>query len=1489
MGPRNIGLDGASSNVLIDVWNMRPNGKLFIDLLQQTSPGAVELARLVSLAARVEPELLRAMRLRHLLPKVDAGAEADLWFSPLVQSSTPLGMTLRPEVLAELRSQLAMKESRPLLHAAWETLRLMHENVPDAVRLEEEVTYLSLSGARQKEIDNSLMPAVAALSRRNNERTLRWARRLLPRLPPKARRTQAAQFLDVKSARELGKPFLLGNPSADVIRLVDWLAPIDAEQVSVGIRLVEFPAGARLEFSHPPADRAHVIQAPRTDPIVIEMKWQGRRVNQLKIKRILLPLDDSVTVPDPRAEITVRTGLKESYLVKPPPPKEKKRERPPAKNRQDKDLTEVGRSPVSGFTLRHTLRGHSGDIRCFSWSPDGTYLASPSADKTIRVWDAISGLCEHLFQAHSAEVNSVAWSPDGQRVASASDDKTVRLWEVATGQLLQTLEGHTGIVNSVTCAPDGRRLASASDDKTIRLWQAARGQFMQTLELADRINSVAWSPDGQFLASAVDDGAIYLWDADQRQLMQTLIDHSGAVNSVAWSPDGQRLASASDDKTVRLWHVASGRLLWVLEGHADSITCVDFSADGRWLASKSKDNTVRLWRSDTGVCVGVLPETATDNWLAGIAFHPRRPVLATLGEEDTIIRIWELDESLLLNQAQGSVNYITAKLVLVGDSGVGKTGLGWRLAHNEFKEHSSTHGQQFWPIQQLGLKRNDGTECEAVLWDLAGQHIYRQIHSTFLENVAVALVLFDPSYRTDPLRDVEFWLEQLKGKGELPPTVLVGARADRGAPALAQEELEQFCQRYGIRGGYVSTSAKSGEGLEALLERIKGLIPWDEMTATVTTVTFKRIKDYVLTLKERPDRRAVLVGPLALREQLQATDQEWRFTDDEMMTAVGHLETHGYIGVLRSAAGEQSILITPELLTTLASSIVLLADKHPRELGAVSETELLQGKYQFDELAGLPPAESQILLDAVILRFLQHNICFRETLGNETLLIFPNMIKLRRPLQDDLPSTDDIAYVVRGRVENLYSSLVVLLGYWPWFTRVNHWQNQAQYEMGEGEICGFRLKELREGEIELVLYYSDRVPLDGRAKFQEMFEQFLYQRDANVQRFPAVVCPNGHSQERDMVMMRAREHKQFMFCNECGTKFELPDFDKLQSIGTSASPWLQHQEAAARLRSAYEMHLTKIKAYRRNWTVPRCYVSHVDAQAAWAKQLIEDLRDAGVYVVEQAAQVQSDDFVVVLDTPAYQKAFHARLLAADRPLVKARLDKGRQLISLAVTGRADVHKFQTCKPGAFTDETHYPIGLFDLVLNLYAIPFTHAGFAPLRQALHEQWEQTLADRKDAEENSPLKIFISYSHKDEEFKDELVTMLAALQRRGVVDTWQDRRIEAGDEWNRSIQDAMNDCDLALLLISPDYLASRFIQEKEQPKLLERQQEMRVRVIPIIVRACPWQNEPALKDLQALPRDNKAVITFSRNTGARDQAWTDIALVIEKRARKMTSDH
>jgi hypothetical protein len=222
----------------------------------------------------------------------------------------------------------------------------------------------------------------------------------------------------------------------------------------------------------------------------------------------------------------------------------------------------------------------------------------------------------------------------------------------------------------------------------------------------------------------------------------------------------------------------------------------------------------------------------------------------------------------------------------------------------------------------LGRRRRDGTECEAILWDLAGQPDYRLIHALFLDDADLALVLFDASDIHNPLHGVEFWLKQLQGGQSRCPTILVGAQVDRGTPTLTQEELEAFCRQHGIYGP-ISTSARTGEGLDALVDQMQALIPWDDKPATVTTTTFKRIKDYVLGLKGAETDRRTIVRPEELCQRLEATDPSWQFTDAEMLTAVGHLENYGYVKRLRTSQGETRILLAAELLNNLASSFVL--------------------------------------------------------------------------------------------------------------------------------------------------------------------------------------------------------------------------------------------------------------------------------------------------------------------------------------------------------------------------------------------------------------------------------------------------------------------------------------------------------------------------------------------------------------------------------------
>ena len=109
---------------------------------------------------------------------------------------------------------------------------------------------------------------------------------------------------------------------------------------------------------------------------------------------------------------------------------------------------------------------------------------------------------------------------------------------------------------------------------------------------------------------------------------------------------------------------------------------------------------------------------------------------------------------------------------------------------------------------------------------------------------------------------------------------------------------------------------------------------------------------------------------------------------------------------------------------------MLEARRNPKGLGALEEKRLLAGGYHFHELKDLGQAERDVLLDSAAVLFLEHNVCFRETdpLRMEPYLVFPELINLKKPLEEDIATEDGVAYTVIGPTENVFASLVVLLG-----------------------------------------------------------------------------------------------------------------------------------------------------------------------------------------------------------------------------------------------------------------------------------------------------------------------------------------------------------------------------------------------------------------------------------------------------------------------------
>ena len=123
------------------------------------------------------------------------------------------------------------------------------------------------------------------------------------------------------------------------------------------------------------------------------------------------------------------------------------------------------------------------------------------------------------------------------------------------------------------------------------------------------------------------------------------------------------------------------------------------------------------------------------------------------------------------------------------------------------------------------------------------------------------------------------------------------------------------------------------------------------------------------------------------------------------------------------------------------------------------------------------------------------------------------------------------------------------------------------------------------------------------------------------------------------------------------------------------------------------------------------------------------------------------------------------------------------------------------------------------------------------------------------------VFIRYSHKDERWKDRLVTHLDVLQRQGYLSVWQDRLIDAGDPWGPEIQKAMDQASLAVLLVSAHFLTSDFILKREVPYLL-KQQKRGLRIFPVIVDPFDREAVAWLARLQCRPKDAVPLSNFAR---------------------------
>ncbi len=807
---------------------------------------------------------------------------------------------------------------------------------------------------------------------------------------------------------------------------------------------------------------------------------------------------------------------------------------PPAGERAA-ETTEPAAGEEHADHCRMVLKGHTKSVWVVAVTPDGKTVVSGSEDNMLKAWDLATGQCRATFEGHTNLVFGVAITPDGKTVISGSEDTMLRVWDLNSGQSRATFADHKHAVYCVRVTADGKTAVSGSADNTLKVWDIGTDHCQRTLEGHTKpVSAVAVTPDGKTVVSASYDKTLRAWDLTTGRRRATLEAHAGRVLGVAVMADGKTIVSGSDDRTLKVWDLATGQCRATFEGHTGWVWCVAVTPDGKTAVSGSYDNTLKVWDLETGQCRATFEGHTSSVY--GVAVTPDGKTVVSASKDKTV-RVWDLPEPDRFIEPGKTRRYTNAKVILAGDTGVGKSGLAVRLTADEFKHTISTDGH--W-ASRYPLPHATGTkeiDREIWLWDFAGQYDYRLTHQLFMDETELAVLVFNPQDE-NPFEGLGQWDADLVKAGRRPfKKLLVAGRCDRGGLVVTKKSVQEFRRERGF-AKYIETSAQTGMGCDELRDAIVKNIDWDAIPWTASSRVFKALKDEIVRLR---DEGVVLLRMIELKQQLEMRLSGVSFSMDELRAVVGLLAGPGLVWQLEFG---DFVLLQPERINAYASAVVRKVRKHTDEIGCILERDIVDGKLDFQDMKRLRPDEEAIVLRAMHQTFVDHGICLREETDHGCQLVFPSYFKRKRPDLEGQPATF-VSYEFIGAINAVYASLVVRLHHTSAFDNDALWKFAADFKTAGGKRVGVKMTRKREGAAELTVYCDPATSDDTKVTFIKYVHEHLLRRGAEVKRYRHYVCGMCGHPVRDSELageiLEEKGTRGSIGCQKCGKKVPLWD------------------------------------------------------------------------------------------------------------------------------------------------------------------------------------------------------------------------------------------------------------------------------------------------------------------------------------------------------------
>ncbi|KIJ65491.1 hypothetical protein HYDPIDRAFT_88286 [Hydnomerulius pinastri MD-312] len=280
-------------------------------------------------------------------------------------------------------------------------------------------------------------------------------------------------------------------------------------------------------------------------------------------------------------------------------------------------------------------RGRPSDLCCTSegWGQPNPIVVSGGCDKTLRVWDAVSGHCIYVLREHTSTIRCIRVLHNRPIAVTGSRDTTLRVWNIQKGRMLRLLQGHSQSVRCLDVC--GNRVVSGSYDATCRIWNVDTGKCLHVLVGHEQeIYSVAF--DGIHVASGGMDTTVRVWDAKSGQCIALLQGHTALVCQLQLSPTAGLLATGGSDGRVITFDLHKYTSLQRIAAHDSSVTSLQF--DSNFLVTGGNDGRVRMYETQSGAYVRDLSERCESVWK--VACKGGTCAIMCKRSGKTVIEIW---------------------------------------------------------------------------------------------------------------------------------------------------------------------------------------------------------------------------------------------------------------------------------------------------------------------------------------------------------------------------------------------------------------------------------------------------------------------------------------------------------------------------------------------------------------------------------------------------------------------------------------------------------------------------------------------------------------------------------------------------------------------------------------------------------------------------------------------------------------------------------